>query len=100
MSANVQLVKTISEVVQALIQAHKDGRTVNLSTIKSQFARRNGLTTIPKTVEVIAAIPENWKKFILPKIRAKPIRTASGVRYLSHFPFFPNYIYLNLAYLS
>ena len=52
---------------------------MNLSTIKSQFSRRNGLTTIPKTVEVIAAIPENWKKFILPKIRAKPIRTASGV---------------------
>lgn len=72
--------KTISEVVQALIQAHKDSRTVNLSTIKSQCARANGLQTMPKTVDIIAAIPENWKKFILPKIRAKPIRTASGVR--------------------
>lgn len=73
-------VKTISEVVQILIQAHKEGRSVNLSTIKSQCSRRNGLSSIPKTVEIIAAIPENWKKFILPKIRAKPVRTASGVR--------------------
>jgi len=74
-----QLVKTISEIVQILIQAHKDGRSVNLSTIKTQCSRRNGMTTIPKTVEIIAAIPENWKKFILPKIRAKPVRTASGI---------------------
>lgn len=50
-----------------------------MSTIKTQCSRRNGMTTIPKTVEIIAAIPENWKKFILPKIRAKPVRTASGI---------------------
>ena len=35
---------------------------------------------MPKTGDIIAAIPENWKTFILPKIRAKPVRTASGVR--------------------
>lgn len=73
------MVKTISEIIQVLIQAHKDGRSINLSTVKSQCAQKNGYPGIPKTVEIIAAIPENWKKFILPKIRAKPIRTASGV---------------------
>ncbi|XP_049849701.1 elongator complex protein 3-like [Schistocerca gregaria] len=73
------MVKTISEIVQLLIQAHREDRHVNLSTVKSQCCQRNGLSKIPKTVEVISAIPENWKKYIVPKIRAKPVRTASGI---------------------
>ena len=28
---------------------------------------------------IIAAIPEEWKSTLLPMIRAKPVRTASGI---------------------
>jgi len=30
-------------------------------------------------VDIIAAVPSDHKKILLPKLRAKPIRTASGV---------------------
>jgi elongator complex protein 3 len=73
-------VKAISEIVEALIQAHKARKNVDLSSLKQRYASRNNLSSIPKTVDIIAAIPENYKKQILPKIKAKPVRTASGVR--------------------
>jgi elongator complex protein 3 len=73
-------VKAISEIVEALIQAHRARKNINLSSLKQQYASKNNLSGIPKTVDIIAAIPENYKKQILPKIKAKPVRTASGVR--------------------
>jgi elongator complex protein 3 len=30
-------------------------------------------------VDIISAIPDDYKKALLPKLRARPIRTASGV---------------------
>jgi elongator complex protein 3 len=30
-------------------------------------------------VDIISAIPDEYKKALLPKLRARPIRTASGV---------------------
>jgi elongator complex protein 3 len=73
------MVKCISEIVAALIKAHEEGKTVNMSTIKSRFSAKYGLAEQPKTVEIIAAIPEQWKDALLPSLKTKPVRTASGV---------------------
>jgi elongator complex protein 3 len=35
---------------------------------------------VPRLVDIISAIPEEYKKALLPKLKARPIRTASGVR--------------------
>lgn len=74
-----KMMTTLSEIVQHIIQAHKENKSINLTSIKHQYAGKNGLTQTPKTVDIIAAIPEQWKKHILPKIKAKPVRTASGI---------------------
>ena len=34
---------------------------------------------MPKLVDIISAIPENYKKKLLPILKAKPVRTASGI---------------------
>jgi elongator complex protein 3 len=73
------MVQTISEIVNQLILAHKEGKTVNLTKIKAEISRANGLKRQPKTIDIIAAIPEQYKKELLPKIKAKPVRTASGI---------------------
>ncbi len=31
-------------------------------------------------MDIISAIPDEYKKALLPKLKARPIRTASGVR--------------------
>jgi elongator complex protein 3 len=76
---SVGQLKTISEIVATLIQAHKEGRDVNLTRVKSEIARRNGLSSQPKSIDIIAAIPDDYKKELIPKLKAKPIRTASGI---------------------
>ena len=73
-------VKTITQIVTSLVEEYKKGKDVNLTRIKNDVARKNGLKSVPKLVDIIAAIPEAHKKTILPYIKAKPVRTASGVR--------------------
>jgi len=76
---SVGQLKTISEIVAMLIQAHKEGKDVNLTKVKGDISRRNGLSSQPKSIDIIAAIPEEYKKELVPKLKAKPIRTASGI---------------------
>eukprot|EP01085_Mycamoeba_gemmipara_P005112 Mycagemm_TRINITY_DN10189_c0_g1::TRINITY_DN10189_c0_g1_i2::g.5112::m.5112 type:complete len:576 gc:universal TRINITY_DN10189_c0_g1_i2:116-1843(+) len=72
-------VKTISEIVAALIQAHNEGKNVNVTKLKSQLSSKNKLTESPKTVDIIAAIPDAFRKVLIPKLKTKPVRTASGI---------------------
>lgn len=70
----------MAEVVQELIKAHEDKRNVNLNALKHRISSKYGLDTSPRLVDIIAAVPLNYKKILVPKLLAKPIRTASGVR--------------------
>lgn len=74
-------VKTISEIVATLIQAHNEGKNLNVTKLKSQLSSKNKLTESPKTVDIIAAIPDAYRKVLIPKLKTKPVRTASGVRF-------------------
>ncbi|KAJ3272911.1 Elongator subunit [Terramyces sp. JEL0728] len=76
---NSILVKACSEIVAELVQGIKDKKELNLNGIKSRVARKYKMPTQPKLVDIIAAIPEEHKPTLLPRIRAKPVRTASGV---------------------
>ena len=49
------------------------------SRLKSQVASKHGLSTQPRLVDIIAAVPPAYKKALLPKLKAKPVRTASGI---------------------
>lgn len=73
------LMKTISEIVAHMIQAHNNGKNFDIEKLKGHYSEKNGLPRQPKTMEVIAAVPEEYRKYILPRIKAKPIRTASGI---------------------
>ncbi|KAG2215543.1 hypothetical protein INT46_000349 [Mucor plumbeus] len=73
------LVRTCSEIVTELVAAVEAGKDINLNGLKNRAARRNKLQHQPKLVEIIAAIPEQHKAALLPKLKAKPVRTASGI---------------------
>jgi elongator complex protein 3 len=73
------LVKACSEIVQELISSVNNKKEINLVGLRSKVAKKNKLPTQPKLVDIIASIPEEYKSRILPLIRAKPVRTASGV---------------------
>ncbi|XP_033125774.1 elongator complex protein 3 [Anneissia japonica] len=73
------MVLTVSEIVNQLINAHKECKDINLNRVKSLTARKYGLASQPRLVDIIAAVPTEHKKALLPKLKAKPIRTASGI---------------------
>ncbi|CAF1261890.1 unnamed protein product [Didymodactylos carnosus] len=78
-SAHELMVTAISDVVKQLIEGYEQGKEVNLNKIKCKASAKYGLSLQPRLVDIIAAIPENYKKILLPKIKAKPVRTASGI---------------------
>ncbi|XP_064101013.1 elongator complex protein 3-like [Macrobrachium nipponense] len=70
---------TVGEIVQELIKAQKDGRDINLNKLKTRISSKYGLQSSPRLVDIIAAVPQQHKKVLLPKLKAKPVRTASGI---------------------
>jgi elongator complex protein 3 len=72
-------IQAIAEIVSSMVEGCKKGESVDLNALKSSACRKYGLSRAPKLVEMIAALPESEKALVLPKLKAKPIRTASGI---------------------
>ncbi|GBG74254.1 hypothetical protein CBR_g17964 [Chara braunii] len=72
-------VRAIFEIVNDMIVGIRAGRDINLNAIKSEASRKYGLSRAPKLVEIIAAVPEEHRADLIPRLRAKPVRTASGI---------------------
>uniref|UniRef100_A0A336M103 Elongator complex protein 3 n=1 Tax=Culicoides sonorensis TaxID=179676 RepID=A0A336M103_CULSO len=79
LSKEERMVIVINEIIQELLKAHDDGRDVNLNAMKSRLSSKYGLAHQPRLTDIIAAVPYEAKKVLLPKLRAKPVRTASGI---------------------
>ena len=73
------LMLCIGDIIQELLLADKEGKDVNLNKTKTRLSSKYGLETSPKLVDIIAAVPSQYKKVLVPKLRAKPVRTASGI---------------------
>jgi elongator complex protein 3 len=72
-------VRAIAEIVNGMIEKCRIGDDVDLNALKSAACRKYGLARAPKLVEMIAALPESDRDLVLPRLRAKPVRTASGI---------------------
>ena len=73
------LLLTVSDIIKELISAHKSKRDVNLNKLKTRIASKHGCPSQPRLVDIISAVPPEYKKILLPKLKAKPVRTASGI---------------------
>ena len=72
-------VRAIAEIVNSMVDLSRKGENVDLNALKSAACRKYGLSRAPKLVEMIAAVPDSERDSLLPKLRAKPVRTASGI---------------------
>lgn len=74
-----RFLRCCADVANALIEDHeasKAGRApkdINLNGLRNKLAKKHKLKNIPPLTAIIAAIPEHYKKYILPKLIAKPI---------------------------
>jgi len=70
-------------VASALLAAYASGASVNVSRLRGEAAAAAGLPGVPPLVAVLAALPEGARERLAPFLRAKPVRSASGVAVLA-----------------
>ena len=70
---------TIGDVIKQLIEAHEQGKDIDLNKVKTRTAAKYGLLAQPRLVDIIAAVLPQYWKVLVPELKAKPIRTASGI---------------------
>ncbi|NXY72360.1 ELP3 protein, partial [Glareola pratincola] len=73
------MMMTIADIIKQLVEAHEQGKDVNLNKLKTKTSAKYGLSAQPRLVDIIAAVPPQYRKVLVPKLKAKPIRTASGI---------------------
>jgi len=73
------MVVAVGDIIQELLKANQEKRDCDLNKIKSQISAKYGLSSSPKLVDIIAAVPLEHRKLLIPQLKAKPIRTASGI---------------------
>jgi elongator complex protein 3 len=95
---NERFIRCCSDIASFLVQEHeasqdptKPKKDINLNSLRSKMSKKHKLSNIPPLTAIIAAIPEHFKKYILPRLIAKPIRSASGIAVVvcSSFQLFP-----------
>lgn len=91
-----RMVSTVAEIIQKLLIAQKENKDINLNRLKSQISSKYGLKSSPRLVDIISAVPNDAKKLLYPKLKAKPVRTASGVSLIIHC----TYLISSIKYLD
>ena len=76
---NVAKKQAIADIVSELIRLTEAGEKPSLSSLKQSAAKRHRLQDYPKQVEIIAAVPASHRAALAPVLKAKPVRSASGI---------------------
>lgn len=83
---NERYMRACADVASALVEDYEsqlDGKNpkkdLNLNTLRNNIAKKHFLSNTPPLTAIINAVPEHYKKYILPRLIAKPIRSASGI---------------------
>uniref|UniRef100_A0A6G1S988 Elongator complex protein 3 n=1 Tax=Aceria tosichella TaxID=561515 RepID=A0A6G1S988_9ACAR len=72
-------VLVVREIIETLIEAHEKNEDVDLSKLRNKIASKYATSKVPSLVDIISGVPHEYKPILLPKLRAKPIRSASGI---------------------
>lgn len=76
---NVVFLKNLSEIVTQLIESYEKREKTHLPTLIAGITKKNRVSRAPKLVDIISALPENYRARLTPLLKAKPVRTASGI---------------------
>jgi len=74
-----RVLKVLTEIANECIRLYDHHDKINLHRIKTEISSKHKLTRVPKIIDILAAIPDNYKQKLMPLLKAKPVRTASGI---------------------
>ena len=76
----------VSAVVRDLINRYNEASSSSspqdpprLDQMRAKYAKKYNLSEIPRLTDIFSAVPEEWKDRLRGWLKAKPVRTASGV---------------------
>ena len=80
---NERFLRCCAEIASTLIEDHEAAKDpsrphkdINLNSLRSKLAKKHKIGNVPPLTAIIAAVPEHYKKYILPRLIAKPIRKS------------------------
>lgn len=73
-----QLIANHKAQQQAYGTSTKPPADVNLNGVRQKISKQHGLKSLPRLMDILAAVPEEWKAILGSKLTIKPVRTASG----------------------
>ncbi|CAD6888505.1 unnamed protein product [Tilletia controversa] len=74
------LLRVCADIVSGLIAAHESGQqTVSLNTLRSEACKKHAYAGMPRLTDIINAVPDSHRKLLVPALKAKPVRGASGI---------------------
>ncbi|VEL19752.1 unnamed protein product [Protopolystoma xenopodis] len=73
------MVIAIKEIINQIVLAHNQNFDVDLNKLKSSVSSKFNLSSQPKLVDIISAVPLEHKKWLIPILKVKPVRSASGI---------------------
>lgn len=68
-----------ADISLELVASLEDNKDVNLNGLVGRMSKKYKLKAQPRLTDIISSIPDQYKKYLLPKLKAKPVRTASGI---------------------
>ena len=69
----------VKEIIEQLVSSADSRSSASLTKIRNEISAKYHLSTVAKVSDLIAAIPDDYKSVLLPLLRMKPVRTASGI---------------------
>ena len=79
MASSSNYALAVSHIVQTLITAYDADQSLNFTALKAKTARSYKLPGVPRLTDILSSIPSEYRPRLLPFLRQKPVRTASGV---------------------
>lgn len=68
-----------TSIVRDLIAAFQSSKEISLNELRNRYAKKLKLKGVPRLVDILSAVPVEWQDRLRGALRAKPVRTASGV---------------------
>lgn len=74
-----ELIKYHKAEQKALSTSKKAPAELSLNQLRMKTSKAHGLKQTPRLIDILSAVPEEWKSALASKLTIKPVRSASGV---------------------
>lgn len=71
-----------TSIVRDLITGVQAEEEINLNQLRLKYGKKYKVKGVPRLVDILSAVPVEWQDRLKGALRAKPVRTASGVSIL------------------